>query len=149
MEASETIATNTIMDITRLKTLSEQDRKAVLESEAIDIEEGVYDRPLTEEEINYYKDELATQCITQKKLLAELATVKEEFKEKLRPVKTQIDHAMNAIKNRSIPQEGRLYKLADYDEKMIYTVDGDGNVISSRRMRPEERQYRIQAVAGS
>lgn len=137
------------MDITRLKTLSEQDRKAVLESEAIDIEEGVYDRPLTEEEINYYKDELATQCIAQKKILAELATVKEEFKEKLRPVKMQIDHAMNAIKNRAVSQEGRLYKLADYDEKMIYTVDEDGNIISSRRMRPEERQYRIQAVAGS
>ena len=44
------------MDIERLKNLTADDRKSVLESEAIAIEEGKYEKPLTPDELLYYKD---------------------------------------------------------------------------------------------
>lgn len=134
------------MDIDRLKSLSELDRKAVLESEAIAVEEGKYTKPLTADEILYYKDELAENSINQAIILDELTSVKETYKERLKPLKEKISEALQAIKFKSIEKEGRLYKMADFDEQMIHKIDELGNVIHSRKMLPEERQFRLQAI---
>lgn len=134
------------MDIERLKSLSGDDRKAVLESEAIAVEEGKYTKPLTADEILYYKDELAENSINQAIILDELTSVKETYKERLKPLKEKISEALQAIKFKSIEKEGRLYKVADFDEQMIHKIDELGNVIHSRKMLPEERQFRLQAI---
>lgn len=134
------------MDIERLKTLSDDERKSVLESEAIAIEEGKYNKPLTPDEILYYKDELAEHTINQAIILDEYAQVKEEYKERLKPIKDKISTALQAIKFKQIECDGRLYKLSDFDDQMIHKVDELGNVIHSRKMLPEERQFRIQAL---
>lgn len=132
-------------NLDRLKHLSPEDRKAVLESEATSIEEGRYTKPLTEAEILEYKDILAEKSIQQAIILDELAQVKDEYKDKLDPLKKDIAASLQAIKFKAIDQEGRLYLLSDYDNKMIHKVDELGNVISSRQMRPEERQFTIRA----
>jgi len=134
------------MDIERLKLLSTEDRKSVLESEAIAIEEGKYEKPLTPDELLYYKDELAQNSINQAVILDELMEIKDEFKEKLKPIREKISEAILAVKYKSIPKEGRLYKLADFEDQMIHKVDEFGNVIHSRKMLPEEKQFRIQAL---
>jgi len=134
------------MDIERLKLLSTEDRKSVLESEAIAIEEGKYEKPLTPDELLYYKDELAQNSINQAVILDELMEIKDEFKEKLKPIREKISEAISAVKYKSIPKEGRLYKLADFEDQMIHKVDEFGNVIHSRKMLPEEKQFRIQAL---
>lgn len=134
------------MDIEKLKTLSDEDRKSVLESEAIAIEDGKYEKPLTADEMLYYKDELAVHSINQAVILDEFAEIKESFKEKLKPIKEKISESIQAIKYKSVQKEGRLYKLADFDDQMIHKVDSLGNVIHSRKMLPEERQFRIQAL---
>jgi hypothetical protein len=134
------------MDVERLKTLSGEDRKSVLESEAIAIEEGKYEKPLTPDELLYYKDELAQNSINQAVILDEFQEIKEEYKEKLKPIKLKISEAISAVKYKSIPKEGRLYKLADFEDQMIHKVDEMGNVIHSRKMLPEERQFRIAAL---
>jgi hypothetical protein len=134
------------MDIERLKTLSEQDRKAVLESEALAVEEGKYQKPLTNDEVLYYKDILAENSINQAVILDEFQQVKDTYKERLKPIKEVISESLEAIKTRSIEKEGRLYKLADFEDQMIHKVDESGNVIHSRKMLPEERQFRIAAL---
>jgi hypothetical protein len=134
------------MEIERLKTLTNEDRKSVLESEAIAIEEGKYEKPLTPDEMLYYKDELAQSSINQAVILDEFAEIKEEYKERLKPIKEKISEAIQAIKYKSIQKEGRLYKLADFEDQMIHKVDELGNIIHSRKMLPEERQFRIQAL---
>lgn len=134
------------MDIEHLKKLSPEDRKSVLESEAISIEDGKYEKPLTPDEILYYKDELAQSSINQAVILDEFAEIKEEYKERLKPIKEKISESIQAIKYKSVQREGRLYKLADFDDQMIHKVDELGNVIHSRKMLPEERQFRIQAL---
>jgi hypothetical protein len=130
----------------RLKTLSSQDRKSVLESEAIAVEEGKYIKPLGPEELAFYKDQLADKSIQQATILDELQTVKDEFKARLEPVKNDIKKSLDAVKYKSIECDGKLYKLADFDEQMIHKVDELGNVITSRKMLPEERQFRIQIL---
>lgn len=134
------------MDIERLKNLPPQDLKSVLESEAIAVEEGKYEKPLTAYEMAFYKDELAVHSINQAIILDEFADVKDEYKEKLKPIKEKISEALQAIKFKSVQKEGRLYKLADFEDQMIHKVDELGNIIHSRKMLPEERQFRIQAL---
>jgi hypothetical protein len=133
-------------NIERLKTLSAEDRKSVLEAEAIAVEEGKYEKPLTPDELAIQKDTLAELSINQAIILDEFAEVKQEFKSKLEPIKEEISTALRAIKYKSIQVEGRLYKMADFDDQMIHKVDELGNVIHSRKMLPEERQFRLAAV---
>lgn len=134
------------MDIDRLKSLSEHDRKAVLESEAVAIEEGKYTKPLTADELAFYKDQLSENSIRQSEILDELQDVKKNFKTKLEPIQNTIKKALSAVKFKAIECEGKLFKIADFDTQMIHKVDELGNVIHSRKMLPEERQFRIQAL---
>jgi len=134
------------MDIEKLKLLSNEDRKSVLESEALSIEEGKYTKPLGKDELAFYKDQLADKSIQQATILDELKTVKDEFKARLEPVQLEIKKSLSAVKFKAIECDGKLYKLADFEEQMIHKVDELGNVISSRKMLPEERQFRIQIL---
>ena len=134
------------MDIYKLKDLSEDDRKSVLESEAITIEEHVYTKPLSPEELAIKKDEFADQAMVQAAILDEFAEVKAEYKERLEPIKENIKDLLSSIRTKSTTKHGKVFKLADYENQMIHTVDPSGNVIGSRRMLPEERQFRIQSA---
>lgn len=134
------------MDIERLKSLSNEDRKLVLQAEALAIVEGKFVKPLGPEELAYYKDQLAEKSILQATILDELNDVKADFKARLDPVATDISKALSAVKFKQIECEGTLYKMADFDTKLIHQVDELGNIISSRQMLPEERQFRIQAL---
>lgn len=137
------------MNIEHLKNLTSEDRKSLLESEAIAIEEGKYEKPLTADELAYFKDELAQNSINQAVILDELKEIKDSYKERLKPIVEKISEAITAVKYKSVTKEGRLYKLADFDDQMIHKVDELGNVIHSRKMLPEERQFRIQALKSS
>ncbi len=131
------------MDIYKLKTLSTDDRMTVLSAESVGVEEQPYMRPLSQEELALYKDELAQNSILQAMILDELSQVKEEFKLRLDPLKEKIGEALQALKHKAVKSAGKLYKMADYENKMIFYVDTDGNVISARGMRPEERQFHL------
>jgi len=74
------------MDIDRLKALSHDDRKLVLQNEASAIQEGKYVKPLGPEELAFYKDQLAEKSILQATILDELKDVKADFKARLEPV---------------------------------------------------------------
>ena len=131
------------MNYERLKDLSPDDRKTLLEGDAIEVTEGKYVKQLTSEELAFYKDKLADRSIQQATILDELQIIKDDFKARLDPVKADIRMALQAVKFKAIEAVGRQYKLADHDEKMIYYADELGQIISSRRMLPEERQYRM------
>lgn len=131
------------MDIYKLKTLPEADRMLVLSSEAIEVEKGTYMRPLSDDELREFKDDLAKTSIDQAVLLDELGDIKSNFKLKLDPLKFRISECIEAIKTQSLQVTGDQYKLPDYDNKMIHIVDQDGNVILSRPMYPKERQHKF------
>jgi hypothetical protein len=137
------------MDIRKIKELSAEDRKLVLQSEASSVEEGRYTKPLTESEILNYKNVLAEQSIQQAIILNEFKVVKEGFKSRLTPIAKEISSAIQAIKFKAVDLEGKLYLLPDYESQLIHKVDGDGNHVSSRPMRPEERQYFLSATSKS
>jgi hypothetical protein len=128
------------MDIETLKDLSVADRKAVLDSEAFKTEEGLYEKPLTPEELAFAKDMVSQLCITENQIQDELKDIKKTFKSRLEPITIEKRTHLRNIKHKSQEKSGRLYLLQDFDTSMIHKVDQDGNVIHSRKMLPEERQ---------
>ena len=128
------------MDIYKLKTLSQSDRMLVLTSEAIEVEKGTFMRPLSDDELREYKDSLAKNSIDQAVLLDELGEIKNNFKNRLDPLKVKISECIDAIKTQAVEVTGDQYKLPDYENQMIHIVDSEGNVILSRQMYPRERQ---------
>jgi hypothetical protein len=125
----------------RLKNIPESERMHILEAEAASIEEGPYTRTLTDDELLSFKESLAEKSIEQAMVLDEFKAVKDTYKERLKPISKDISVSLQALKFKAIECVGKLYKLADHEEQMIYIVDPKGDVIHSRRMKPEERQY--------
>ena len=131
------------MDINYIKNLPAHERLELLKENAMAAEETTYTRPLSEEEIRFYKDQLADNSIRQSEMLEERNNEKKAFADKLKPVQTKISQALKATKYKAIDCKGVLYHLDDQDEQKIYTVDADGNVINIRTMLPHERQLRL------
>lgn len=134
------------MDIYKLKELSQEDRQLVFQSEAIGCEELAYTKQLTPEEITIKKDEFTNQSMMKSTLTDELTEVKADYKGRIDPLTKSLKQTMKEIKNKSIECMGKVYKFADYENQMIHVVDPLGNLISSRRMLPEERQFVIRNV---
>jgi len=131
------------MNINSLKQLSASDRLMTLQNESLSIEEQTYTKPLSEDEMTLVKEELATAAIAKSFLEEELRQIKEDFKAKMAPHNSVITDAISSLKTGGKTMTGMLYKLPDYDNKVVYFVDADGNQVSSRMMKPEERQVMI------
>lgn len=125
------------------KNLPDIERKELLEANAVSIEDTKYTRPLAPEEIAAFKDQLSENSILQATILDEKKEVIAGFKARLEPVSRKISEALSAVKFKAIDCEGRVYKMADYEEQMIHMIDSEGILLNSRRMQPHERQLRI------
>ena len=133
------------MEFNRLKQLSAKDRLMTLQNESMSIEEQTYTKPLNDDELVIMREELATASIAKSFLEEELRLVKEDFKAKMAPHQSKITEAIVALRTGGQTITGNLYKLPDYENKLVYFFDADGNQISSRMMKPEERQFTIGA----
>lgn len=130
------------MDIYKLKDLSPSELRSVLD-EAEGVEEGRYFQPLTEAEMDFYRRQHSEHAIIHSQIEHEFDLVKDEYKEKLKPHRQKVSEALEALRTRQVEKTGRIYILKDFDTKFIHKVDVNGNVIQSRPMLPEERQFFI------
>lgn len=126
-----------------LKTLSDEERKSILENDSYSVEEGQYVKPMTNDELRQVKDELTEASVKKAFLDDEFDQIKESFKSKISPLKEQISVSIVALKSNSRTLTGKIFNMADQTERMMYQVDSEGNVLGSRMLRPEERQMVI------
>jgi len=135
------------MDIDYIKQMSPAERLELLRADAMEIiENTTYTKPLTEAEVAFYKDELSEKSILQFEMMEQKKDADKAFKDRLTPVQNAIRKALKATKFRMIECQGTLFKIAEFDTKMVHTIDHDGNLINSRPMLPNERQMRIQPL---
>jgi hypothetical protein len=131
------------MDVYRLKDLSQEERQTVLVGESITAEEQVYMKTLTPEELHVMREEMANASILLNEYEAEFKETKEAYKSKVTPIRQKRDESLSAIRLKAIPITGKVWVLADHENKMMHSVTDEGSVLASRPMLPEERQYRI------
>lgn len=102
-----------------------------------------YYKQLSQDEIDSRQHDLAVNSIKKFKLDEELKEIKGDFKAQTDPLVERNKELMHEIDTGQAEVKGELFFVPDYDEKLMITYDSNGDFVSSRRLRPEEQQQRI------
>ena len=123
--------------------LSDRERMLILQQNADKIEQTTYQKPLSEEELAIRKDQLTENSIKLGDLEEEKAETVARFKESIDPLKAANKQLLFELRMKQAKVDGTLYHMANHDEGMMETYDDQGELVSTRRLRPDERQGRI------
>ncbi len=123
--------------------LSQKDRLMMMQENAAKIELTTYQKPLSADELAARREDLADNCIKLNQFEDELKAVKDGFKLTMDPLKTINKTLLTEIKTKQSTFDGTLFHMASHEDGMMETYDNDGYLISSRRLRPEEKQGTI------
>lgn len=122
---------------------SQKERLMMMQENAAKVEKTTYQKSLSLEELAARREDLADNCIKLNQLEDELKEVKDDFKLKIDPLKTTNKVLLTEIKTKQSTVDGTLFHMANHDDGMMETYDNDGYLISTRRLRPEEKQTNI------
>lgn len=118
--------------------LTPESREETIREMSINSENMVFQKPLSEEEIDFNYREFGNTAIRKDAREQELEDIKQEFKDKIAPLKAKMAEHMKAIRNKAIEIEGEVFAIVDHEARMTGYYDLEGNLISSRRALPEE-----------
>jgi hypothetical protein len=105
--------------------------------------ETKYYRDLTEQDLVEKHQELSKNLIEMNQIEDEFKVVKDEFKDRLKPMAQKQKELLDAIKVKKELHEGTLYTMANHEDGVMETYTETGEFYESRRMKPEERQARL------
>lgn len=111
----------------------------ILSSNAETITEGEYYRPLSEEDIEARRRLYADTCIRIKDLDSKKKLAVEHFKGKMKPLNEANSITLDEIKTKQVKCDGVLYEVPNYDDEVMETYNEEGDFISHRKMRPDEK----------
>lgn len=120
--------------------LEVKERLLLLQQNSDKIEETTYYKPLTQDELDVRRERLTDNAIKLSEYEDEKKEIMADFKSKSDPLAKENKMLLTEVKTRQAEVKGNLYHLANHDEGMMETYDGNGELISSRRLRPEEKQ---------
>lgn len=112
-------------------------------------EKGKYYVTLSQAEMDQRREKLADNSIKLFKLGEELKEVKAEFKEKMEPLTRENNEVMEELDTRQREKDGELFFVPNYDPTEDFPMgsmeiyDENGDLISVRRLEPNERQERV------
>jgi hypothetical protein len=123
--------------------LSPDERINILRNNADKVEQTDYEKELTEDELIAKREEFVDNSIDVSKLEDELAEKKKEYKNKIEPIKLINRGLQKEIKTKKKWVKGQLFHMADHINGYMETWDETGELVSSRRLRPDEKQGRL------
>jgi hypothetical protein len=126
--------------------LSAEERLNALRNNADKIESTTYEKELTQEELDAKREQFVDNSIDISKLEDELAEKKKEYKNKIEPIKLINRGLQREVKTKKKEVKGQLFHMANHSDSMMETYDETGELVSSRRLRPDEKQVRMQVV---
>ncbi|ROI05486.1 hypothetical protein EGI16_03615 [Chryseobacterium sp. G0240] len=127
------------MDKDVFKNMSPKDRADNLQAMAHSTEETKYFKALTQEELDLKRETLTDNEIKLSRLEIEKKNFVADIKKKVDPIIKEKSSLISAIETRHEEIEGVLYHVDDQDEGLMYSFDANGEFISSRRLKPDER----------
>lgn len=120
--------------------LSPEERLNVMRNNADEVENTDYEKELSEEELTVKKDQFLKNDIALANLEDELADKKKEIKSKIDPLKLKNKALRYEVKTGKKKVKGNLYHMADHVNSKMETYDETGELITSRRLRPDEKE---------
>lgn len=127
-----------------LQNVNQKEREETLESSADKIENFSYTKPFTPDEIRVFKDELSTAMIEYNAFEDELNTIKDSFKQKMKPLKDETKLLLTNIKNKSEFVNERCFIMIDGNEVGYYNAKGE--LVYQRPILPGEQQKTIFSI---
>lgn len=105
-------------------------------------EETTYMKSLSQDDLDIKRERLSDNLIFIDQADEELQTAKDHHKIKTKPVKADNKKLISEIRTRKEEVIGTLYHVADQENGIMETFDENGGFVSSRRLRPEEKQLK-------
>ena len=131
------------MSLQFMPELSSNDRLRLLQENAAKTTDGIYQKPLTPEQLDANREKLSDNLIQLSQWEDELSAIKDEYKTKMKPSKEENALLLGEIKTKQKSIVGVLYHVPNFEEKMMEVYDEEGELIESRRLRPDEQQGRL------
>jgi hypothetical protein len=123
--------------------VSAEERLNILRNNADKVEQTTYEKELTEDELIAKREQFVDNSIAVSKLEDELSEKKKEYKSKIDPLKL-INRALQyEVKTKKTEVKGTIFHMADHTNGYMETYDESGEMVASRRLRPDERQGRL------
>lgn len=126
------------------------DAKAIKDSlmaQCYSTESMVYQKPLTEEELSKLEKEFIQASVKYAKLNDDFNKLKEEFKNKMKPVEQLQKEQLKVLKVKTMETEGIVYMIDNQEEKTMSYYDETGALIMVRPLMSSERQLSINRQA--
>lgn len=125
------------------------ERLRLLKDNCDDREETHYFKPLNQNELDQRSEKIAVICIDIYKLEADLKTIKDEYKDKIDPLKIENKQLCNEFHTRQADIVGQLFHFKDLETGMMNTYNEEGEFIKSRRLQPNEKQGKLFIAPGA
>lgn len=123
--------------------VSQAERLRIMADTCDRTEETTYYKQLDQTEMDIRREQLADNSIKHFKLGEELKEIKSDFKERMEPLARDNQQIMHELDTGQAEVKGRLFYLANHDDNMMEVYNEDGEMISSRRLLPNEKQQRL------
>lgn len=117
-----------------------------LEANNDGVESGQYFRKFSQDELIAAREKFTDQSIIffrESELTAEQI---KDLKENLKQKGTVLKELLDTISVGGTTENGRVYFIKDFDERMVYKYNQSGELISKRNMLPEERQTSLKKL---
>lgn len=131
------------MSKTFMPELPTEQRLRLLQDNCDSHDETTYYRDLTPEEMDVRREQLSDNLIKLSEYEDNLTEIKDEFKEKMNPLKVSNKVILTEVKTRKAEIHGTVFNIADHDNGIMESYDETGEFISSRRLRPDEKQKQL------
>lgn len=127
---------------TFMPELDPDQRRRLLQDNNDGFEETTYYKDLSQDDLDIKRESLSTNLIQLSTWEDELQVVKDQYKSLMKPVKNSNTELLDQIKTKKEKVVGTIYHIADHENGVMETFDESGEFISSRRLRPDERQLK-------
>ena len=126
--------------------LSPEERLAAIQALSEGEETLTYTKPLSREEMDEYRENLTDEMIKARSLEEQFAQQKAAHKERIDPVNRGIAELLGIIRAKAIEVREECFLVPNYEAGMMEFYNANGELVDSRRLRPEERQTTIKQL---
>lgn len=117
-----------------------KERLQTLEHTAESIRNEEYYADLTQEVLDRKREEFSLNAIELNKIEEKKKTAVDGFKEQMKPLNLIYNELLEQITIGKERKEGKLYDIIDAENSMMLTYDEFGDLVVTRRLRPEEKK---------
>lgn len=120
-----------------------EDIRRILQDNADKVEQTEYLKPLTQEEMDVRREEMVENAVKLSDLSDQLKQIKADYKGKIEPLSLRQKEILQELRSKQARVDGTLYHIANHEDSIMETYDDSGIILSTRRLRPEEKQGTI------